>query len=82
MKNNLPLLKTVTLPRIGALEVIMSVLGPSGRFEQQGSRISREVDMTIAYPAGNPLGILAIVTGNRDPCITHVHYRSWPVDQV
>jgi len=82
-KNNLPLLKNVTLPRTGALEVILSVLGPSGALQEGvGPSISRVVDMTIAYPVGRPLDILAIVSGNRDPCTTHVHYRSWPVEQV
>lgn len=76
-KKDLPILNNVTLPRTGALDMIMSVLGPGG----DGS-ITRLVDVTVAYPEGRPLCMPSIAGGWRQPCTTHVHYRSWPVDQL
>ena len=77
-KNDLPLLEHVTLPRTGALDVVMKVLGPDSELED-GNKIERIVDMTIAYPGGKPLDIQSIIFGWRNPCNTHVHYRSWDV---
>lgn len=75
-KKDLPLLEHVTLPRTGALEVVMKVLGPDSD-KQENEKIQKLVDMTIAYPEGKPLDLQTIVTGWRPACNTHVHYRSW-----
>ena len=75
-KRDLPLLEHVTLPRTGAQEVVMKVLGPDSENEET-EKIQRLVDMTIAYPEGKPLDLQTIVTGWRPACNTHVHYRSW-----
>jgi len=80
-KNDLPLLEHVTLPRTGALDVVMKVLGPDSELED-GNKIERIVDMTIAYPGGKPLDIQSIIFGWRNPCNTHVHYRSWDVKEL
>ena len=77
-KKDLPLLEHVTLPRTGALDVVMKVLGPDSE-QEEGDKIERIVDMTIAYPEGKPLDLQSIVLGWRPPCNTHVHYRSWDV---
>ena len=66
----------VTLPRTGALEVVMKVLGPDSD-KDENDKIQKLVDMTIAYPEGKPLDLQTLVTGWRHPCNTHVHYRSW-----
>ena len=44
----MPLLEHVTLPRTGALDVVMKVLGPDSQLEE-ANKIERIVDMTIAY---------------------------------
>ena len=62
----------------GALDVVMKVLGPDSQLEE-GKKMERIVDMTIAYPEGKPLDLQSIVLGWRKPCNTHVHYRSWDV---
>jgi len=80
-KKDLPLLEHVTLPRTGALDVVMKVLGPDSE-QEEGDKIERIVDMTIAYPEGKPLDLQSIVLGWRPPCNTHVHYRSWDVKDL
>ena len=80
-KNDLPLLEHVTLPRTGALEVVMAVLGPDSQLDP-ATRLEKIVDMTLAYPGGQPLDLQSIVTGWREPCVTHVHYRQWSTSEV
>jgi len=80
-KNDLPLLEHVTLPRTGALEVVMAVLGPDSQLDP-ANRLEKIVDMTLAYPGGQPLDLQSIVTGWREPCVTHVHYRQWSTSEV
>ena len=75
-KNDLPLLEHCTLPRTGALDVIMDVLGPWGN-EDGDHKIDKIVDMTVAFPGGKPLDLQSIVTGWREPCVTHIHYREF-----
>ena len=54
----------------GALDVVMKVLGPDSQLEE-GKKMERIVDMTIAYPEGKPLDLQSIVLGWRKPCNTH-----------
>jgi lysophosphatidylglycerol acyltransferase 1 len=103
-KNDLPSLEFCTLPRTGALEVILECLGPNatvnanGAGGQNGSvkntaktanllqanpdALTKIVDVTIAYPDGNPLDLLSIATGWRPPCTTHVHYRVFDIKDL
>lgn len=96
-KNKLPMLEHCTLPRTGALEVILKVLGPnaySGNYSSSnGSNtilnsnglrpsVNKIVDVTIAYPEGKPLDLISIATGWRPPCTTHVHYRVFDIKQL
>ena len=75
-KRDLPLLDHVLLPRTGALEAALEVLGPDSR--QEGN-FERVVDLTIAYPQGKPLDLGEVLLGSRGPCQTQFHYRSWHV---
>ena len=77
-KQDLPRLEHVLLPRIGALDVVMKVLGPDTDLAEE-DKIQRIVDVTIAYPEGKPLDIPTVVLGWRNPCKTHLHFRSWDV---
>jgi len=105
-KLDLPPLHHVTLPRTGALDVIMDQIGPWKRrqerslepkledsaeetapkeveeVEEEEGFIKYVVDVTVAYPQGRPLDLQSIVTGWRDPCVTHVHYRTFPVREL
>ena len=47
-----------------------------------GVRLQKLVDVTIAYPQGNPLDLIQIASAWRRPCITHVHYRIFDVNDV
>ena len=89
------MLEHCTLPRTGALEVILDILGPNQKngFSanssggnslqlQDDSKIGKIFDVTIAYPEGKPLDLFQIGFGSRPPCITHVHYRSFDVKDV
>jgi lysophosphatidylglycerol acyltransferase 1 len=80
-KKDLPLLEHCTIPRTGALDVIMDEIGPRGKMSKS-SHISKIVDVTIAYPEGKPLDLQNIITGYRPPCVTHVHYRIFDAESV
>ena len=84
------MLEYCTLPRTGALEVILDILGPVNKVNngfansnlQDDSKISKICDVTIAYPEGKPLDLFQIGFGSRPPCVTHVHYRVFDVKDV
>lgn len=111
-KNNLPHLTFCTIPRTGALEIALEILGPNSEHAKQtspgsinsngtanrsdmdsittsvapppppSSQFTKLIDVTIAYPDGNPLDLIAILTGYRKPCTTHVHYRIFDIKDV
>lgn len=89
-KNDLPMLEHCTLPRTGALEIILEVLGDKTKnggamnngLNSQSHAINKICDVTIAYPEGKPLDLFQIAAGNREPCATHVHYRLFDVKDV
>uniref|UniRef100_A0A0K2UUM2 Phospholipid/glycerol acyltransferase domain-containing protein n=1 Tax=Lepeophtheirus salmonis TaxID=72036 RepID=A0A0K2UUM2_LEPSM len=78
-KNDLPLLEYCTLPRTGALEVILDVLNCNSSYK---SYINKIVDITIAYPEGKPLDLPTIIIGNRPPCTTYFHYRVFDIESL
>lgn len=80
-KMDLPAFELVTVPRTGALDVIMEELGPNAT-SPPNSRITKVVDVTIAYPEGKPLDLQSIITGWRNPCTTHVHYRVFDTSEL
>ncbi|XP_046384558.1 acyl-CoA:lysophosphatidylglycerol acyltransferase 1-like [Ischnura elegans] len=92
VKNNLPVLQHVSLPRVGALKTIMNVVGPvhvgSSSPMNKIYDLSRPyelkwvLDITIAYPNGQPLDLPTIVTGQREPCKTFLFYRLYPCKEV
>ncbi|KFP67193.1 Acyl-CoA:lysophosphatidylglycerol acyltransferase 1, partial [Cariama cristata] len=92
-KNNLPFLKHVTLPRLGATQVILKTLvapqengTPAGRDavikENKSKGLQWVIDTTIAYPKGEPIDIQTWILGYRQPTVTHIHYRIFPVKDV
>lgn len=92
-KNDLPMLEHCTLPRTGALEIILEVLGDKTKNgggamnnglnnSQSGHAINKICDVTIAYPEGKPLDLFQIAAGYREPCATHVHYRLFDVKDL
>jgi lysophosphatidylglycerol acyltransferase 1 len=40
------------------------------------------VDVTVAYPKGEPLDLLAVVFGNRGPHDIVFDYKKYPVSEV
>jgi hypothetical protein len=44
--------------------------------------MSKVVDVTIAYPNGQPLNLWNIISASRPPCVTHVHYRIFDIKEV
>ncbi|XP_074753267.1 acyl-CoA:lysophosphatidylglycerol acyltransferase 1 isoform X2 [Athene noctua] len=92
-KNNLPFLKHVTLPRLGATQVILKTLvapqengtpagGDAVIKESKSKGLQWVIDTTIAYPKGEPIDIQTWILGYRQPTVTHVHYRIFPVKDV
>ncbi|XP_048392205.1 acyl-CoA:lysophosphatidylglycerol acyltransferase 1 [Stegostoma tigrinum] len=90
-KNNLPFLKHVTLPRQGATEVILQTLctqhengavgDANGAVEKQRG-LQWVIDITIAYHKAKPIDIQTWIIGYREPTVTHVHYRIYPIKDV
>ncbi|XP_015916097.1 acyl-CoA:lysophosphatidylglycerol acyltransferase 1 [Parasteatoda tepidariorum] len=96
-KNNFPILEHVTLPRVGALEVILNTLRPDGKLiealdndvpllkgtQEECEPLKWVIDLTIAYPElHNPLDLLAICASSRPSCLTYLYYRRYPVADV
>ncbi|XP_048840922.1 acyl-CoA:lysophosphatidylglycerol acyltransferase 1 [Brienomyrus brachyistius] len=92
-KNNLPHLTHVTLPRLGATQVILKTLSPqqengslgagdANLAEAKPRGLQWVVDVTIAYPKARPMDIQTWIFGYRPPTVTHVHYRIYPVKDV
>lgn len=92
-KNDLPHLTHVTLPRLGATQVILKTLGPQQENGTLGTTFSGQtgsklrglqwvVDVTIAYPKARPMDIQTWIFGYRQPTVTHVHYRIYPIKDV
>ncbi|EFA02132.1 acyl-CoA:lysophosphatidylglycerol acyltransferase 1 isoform X1 [Tribolium castaneum] len=79
LKNGLPMLNNVSLPRVGAMHSIMETVGPKANNNaSSGTEISTLrwiLDITIAYPKGEPIDLAAIVFGHRPPCKTFLFYR-------
>ncbi|XP_026482018.1 acyl-CoA:lysophosphatidylglycerol acyltransferase 1-like [Ctenocephalides felis] len=93
LKNNLPVLNNVSLPRVGALKAIMDEIGPkkqsnnnkSNNIEPEKKSVPELrwiLDITIAYPGGDPLDLTTILHGLRKPCKTVLYYRLYPSHEV
>ncbi|KAB7496178.1 Acyl-CoA:lysophosphatidylglycerol acyltransferase 1, partial [Armadillidium nasatum] len=80
-KNNLPHLENVSLPRVGALKIILEEVGISPE-KKTLNGVKYLVDVTVAYPNGEPLDLQTIVGGWREPCETIFHYRIYPVEKL
>ncbi|XP_074654630.1 acyl-CoA:lysophosphatidylglycerol acyltransferase 1-like [Tubulanus polymorphus] len=76
-KNNLPVLEHVTLPRVGALHVLLSNTN-----KQTGKRFKWLIDLTIAYPESNALDLMTIMSGSRLPCKTVLYTRCYAIDEI
>ncbi|XP_061174405.1 acyl-CoA:lysophosphatidylglycerol acyltransferase 1-like [Saccostrea echinata] len=88
-KNHLPVLQHVTLPRVGALKVIMDNLasqtGVNGNVT--GSRSDEKtlkwvIDMTIGYPGATPYNSHGMFVGYWPPHKVDIHYRVYPIQEV
>ncbi|KAM4041610.1 acyl-CoA:lysophosphatidylglycerol acyltransferase 1 [Anomaloglossus baeobatrachus] len=92
-KNNLPFLTHVTLPRLGATQVILNTLlaqqengtpawGNTPKVDRKPKGLQWVIDTTIGYPDANPMDIQTWILGYRPPTITHVYYRIYPIKDV
>lgn len=93
-KHSLPHLSHVTLPRLGATQVILKTLGPQqengalGTSGDNPAKVTKSrglqwvVDVTIAYPNARPMDIQTWIFGYRPATVTHVHYRIYPIKDV
>ncbi|XP_022253561.1 LOW QUALITY PROTEIN: acyl-CoA:lysophosphatidylglycerol acyltransferase 1-like [Limulus polyphemus] len=85
------------VPRIGALKVILNVLKKENvgngiiidhlNNEQVSVKkpepLKWVIDITVGYPdGGRPLSLPTICTGSRPPCVTYMHYRKFPIDDI
>uniref|UniRef100_A0A6P7GB05 Acyl-CoA:lysophosphatidylglycerol acyltransferase 1-like n=1 Tax=Diabrotica virgifera virgifera TaxID=50390 RepID=A0A6P7GB05_DIAVI len=91
-KMNLPRFENVTLPRVGAMQVIMETLSKKSAMNNNSNSVNNDksetpliewfLDITIAYPKGWPIDLSHIVFGNREPCETIMFYRLYPQKDV
>ncbi|XP_057656458.1 acyl-CoA:lysophosphatidylglycerol acyltransferase 1-like [Diorhabda carinulata] len=87
-KMNLPKFEHVTLPRVGAMQVIMDTLSQKSVINNNSNsensdkteipKIEWVLDITIAYPNGWPVDLSHIVFGHREACETIMFYRLYP----
>ncbi|XP_018118067.1 acyl-CoA:lysophosphatidylglycerol acyltransferase 1 isoform X3 [Xenopus laevis] len=92
-KNSLPHLTHVTLPRLGATQVILNTLlaqqqngtptaGITEVKERKQKGLQWVIDATIGYPNAHPIDIQTWILGYRQPTVTHVYYRIYPIKDV
>ncbi|XP_030051931.1 acyl-CoA:lysophosphatidylglycerol acyltransferase 1 isoform X1 [Microcaecilia unicolor] len=90
-KNNLPSLTHVTLPRLGATQVILKALVAQeengtvvggNTVEKKSKGLQWVIDTTIGYPDAEPMDIQTWILGYRQPIVTHVYYRVYPIKDV
>lgn len=91
-KMNLPKFENVSLPRVGAFQIIMESVGPKSTCNNNCSAVKNQLakteklqwvlDITIAYPKGWPIDLSHIVFGHREPCQTVLFYRLYPCKEV
>lgn len=116
-KNNLPHLELVSLPRLGAMQTIITTLNPvepeaagtkpeedfagcrencspsSTSHSEHNQRLPQEtdkkqeplkwvIDVTVGYPDQEPLCLATICAGSRPTCVTTLHYRRYPIEDV
>lgn len=91
-KKNLPILEHITLPRIGAMQVILEEMADKKETKNNSEKDSSEkdkklkfkyvVDLTIAYPGGRPLDIHGIGIGYWPPCQIIMHHRIYPISEI
>ncbi|XP_078505867.1 acyl-CoA:lysophosphatidylglycerol acyltransferase 1 [Lissotriton helveticus] len=92
-KNNLPFITHVTLPRLGATQVILKTLvaqqengaassGTANHAECSSKGLQWVIDTTIGYPNADPMDIQTWILGYRQPMVTHVYYRIYPIKDV
>ena len=92
-KNDLPVLNYCTLPRLGAVNSVMQSLSTDEKAEENQALnselvdnsnffLSKAVDVTIAYPNGNPLSILDISFGSKSTFKIYVHYKIYDIKHL
>ncbi|CAI9739071.1 acyl1-likeCoA:lysophosphatidylglycerol:lysophosphatidylglycerol [Octopus vulgaris] len=86
-KQNLPVLENITLPRVGAMQVILEEMAERKTVANNNSinndpKFKYVVDVTIAYPKGRPLDIHGIGIGYWPPCHILMHYRIYPANKI
>ncbi|GAB1607888.1 acyl-CoA:lysophosphatidylglycerol acyltransferase 1-like [Argonauta hians] len=83
-KQNLPVLENITLPRVGAMQVILEEMAEKTTANNNAidPKFKYVVDVTIAYPKGRPLDIHGIGIGYWPPCHILMHYRIYPASKI
>nr|CAH0103276.1 unnamed protein product [Daphnia galeata] len=91
LQNSLPILHHTTIPRVGAVQNVVATIGPQRFRNMTNGNLSPDwidnslkwiIDLTIAYPNGNPLDILTIFMASAPPCSTIFHYRCYPIAEI
>ncbi|XP_056021273.1 acyl-CoA:lysophosphatidylglycerol acyltransferase 1-like isoform X2 [Ostrea edulis] len=88
-KNQLPVLQHVTLPRVGALKVIMDNLtshkavngGVTGSRSEEKT-LKWIIDMTIGYPGATPYNSHGMFVGYWPPHTIDIHYRVYSIEDI
>jgi len=62
--------------------LLVSVLFVGKNEVKEDEKLQWIIDITIAYPKGEPLDLPTIVTGSRPPCKTYLFYRRYALSEV
>ncbi|XP_055957281.1 acyl-CoA:lysophosphatidylglycerol acyltransferase 1 [Patella vulgata] len=90
-KHGYPVLNHCTLPRLGAIKVILDTLAEDTNNPDSNNKGEKEshkrplkwlIDVTIGYPPGGALSAHGVALGWYPPTDTILHYRAYPVADI
>lgn len=85
-KNDLPILEHVSLPRVGALQVLMENMTPPkcqiNAPEGENRSVKYLIDLTLGYPDQSVLSLFGVILGTQGPRTIHAYYRYFSVENI
>ncbi|ESO87710.1 hypothetical protein LOTGIDRAFT_219893 [Lottia gigantea] len=86
-KNGYPILNHSTLPRTGAIKVIIDTIGAvdidqAKLLESHARPLKWIIDVTLGYPEGKALDAHGCAIGWHPPTDCYLHYRAYPVSEI
>ncbi|RUS73212.1 hypothetical protein EGW08_019034 [Elysia chlorotica] len=81
-KNNHPILQHVTLPRLGAVEAVLSTVGEPFTPASETRPLKWLIDATLVYKDAKPLDMLGMCIGYCPRDLITFHYKAYRVKDI